>query len=970
MIRLKTFGAPGLQRDDAPVAVGAAQGRRLGLLAMLAVAGDEGVSRDKLVAYLWPDAGEDQARHTLAQSVYLLRRDLAAGEVVVGTSELRLNREAIETDVGEFKRALDAGDVDRAAAIYAGPFLDGFYLSGAPEFERWVETERNRFAKQAHSAFERAARDAIARRDPHRAVEWWRRVAAAEPLDARAAIGLIESLAAVGDRSGALQHARIHETMVREELDAAPDPAVTALVERLRAGGMRAGSVSESQEPEAGRLGSDRQALDSHNEQLLHSDVKTPARQPSRRSRVWATRGAGVTVAALVLLALIGARVIRGHHTDSAFRATRTFAIGAVRDYSGVDTSGIARALTDMLATNLARVPDLRVVSNARIYELVGTARAELGRDLAAQLSTAARQAGATEIVDGALYRYRPGMLRFDVRRVDLATGAIRKAYSVEGADPFELVDRATAEVAADVSSASTGALHVADVTTKSLVGYRFYEEGLRAYYQQNDLQGARRLFLAALAEDSTFAMAEYYAAHCELSLGIGQPLDRFAHAARLAERATDRERLMVRGTVAQVLDEPSVAVADTLAKRYPAEADGHYLLGEALIWRGDFLAALPHLRRVVEMDSSSLHGSTARCRACDAMSAIATAYWLADSLPAAERTARQWVRAQPSAPGAWRLLAGMELYQDHYDDARMTSREVMRLFPGFTDPFFDALMSMRLAHFGDADATLRRKFHEDPTSEAGWLLTLSLRYQGRLRDALAVARQSQQQTMDRAQASAPNLSEAIILFDMGRDLEAAALFSARGALPGFRPEFSGRIARDRTWNLTHEATARAAAGDTAALPRLADSIQHVGMSSAYGRDQRLHHYVRGLLLRARGQLPAAVDEFRLGIFSSTDGYTRNSYELARTLLTLHRTNEAIAVLEPAFRGSLQASNSYVTHTELHEVLAQAFEAAGQPDSAAAHYRYVVSAWAHADPQFRARWEQARARLTAIGYLP
>ena len=29
-----------------------------------------------------------------------------------------------------------------AAALYDGPFLDGFYLTGAPEFERWVEAER------------------------------------------------------------------------------------------------------------------------------------------------------------------------------------------------------------------------------------------------------------------------------------------------------------------------------------------------------------------------------------------------------------------------------------------------------------------------------------------------------------------------------------------------------------------------------------------------------------------------------------------------------------------------------------------------------------------------------------------------------------------------------------------------------------------------------------------------------------
>src|SRR5438046_1810691 len=165
MIRLKTFGTPALQRDDGPLGPGASQRRRLALLAILAAAGEEGVSRDKIVAYLWPDAGDDQARHALAQMLYLLRREEPGAEIVVGTSELSLNPDAIQSDVAEFKAALAAGDVDRVAAVYTAPFLDGFYLTNAADFERWTEMERRHFAEQARTSFERAARDAAARRD-------------------------------------------------------------------------------------------------------------------------------------------------------------------------------------------------------------------------------------------------------------------------------------------------------------------------------------------------------------------------------------------------------------------------------------------------------------------------------------------------------------------------------------------------------------------------------------------------------------------------------------------------------------------------------------------------------------------------------------------------------------------------------------------------------------------------------------
>ena len=35
-----------------------------------------------------------------------------------------------------------------AASAYAGPFLDGFYLNGGPEFDFWVSAERDRLARQ------------------------------------------------------------------------------------------------------------------------------------------------------------------------------------------------------------------------------------------------------------------------------------------------------------------------------------------------------------------------------------------------------------------------------------------------------------------------------------------------------------------------------------------------------------------------------------------------------------------------------------------------------------------------------------------------------------------------------------------------------------------------------------------------------------------------------------------------------
>ena len=153
---------------------------------------------------------------------------------------------------------------------------------------------------------------------------------------------------------------------------------------------------------------------------------------------------------------------------------------------------------------------------------------------------------------------------------------------------------------------------------------------------------------------------------------------------------------------------------------------------------------------------------------------------------------------------------------------------------------------------------------------------------------------------------------EAQILLELGRPRAAAALFDS---IAHGREELDSEptAARRAAWNLTHSAGARAAAGDTAGLRRLIDSVQSLGAASGFGRDKRLHHYVRGLMLAARHDDEGAVTELRQAIVSRNFGYTRTNYELARALLRLGRPAEAVDALQPALRGSVESSNLYVT---------------------------------------------------------
>lgn len=235
MLRLRVLGTPALESDGTPLGAVAAQRKSLALLALLARAGPAGTSRDKLMAYLWPEADGERAAHRLTQLVYSLRRALGAEPLFLGSAELRLNPTLISSDVGEFSDALDRGDAAAAVATYQGPFLDGYFMDGAPEFERWAEAERGDCARRLRAALESLAQAAARRGELGAAADWWQRVAQLDPLNARVAVAYMEAAAAAGDRAGALQFARTHERLMRAELDASAEGAVLEAAERIRA---------------------------------------------------------------------------------------------------------------------------------------------------------------------------------------------------------------------------------------------------------------------------------------------------------------------------------------------------------------------------------------------------------------------------------------------------------------------------------------------------------------------------------------------------------------------------------------------------------------------------------------------------------------------------------------------------------------------------------------------------------------
>ena len=931
MFRLWTLGGLRLDGGEVPLAGAAARRRPLALLALIAASGPRGITREKLIGLLWPDRDESQARHILAQSLYALRKDLGTEDLLLNGGPLRLNPAIVQSDLYEFNTALEAGDRERAIAVYHGPFLEGFYLSDAPDFEQWVEEERARLQSRYRAALEGVAAQLQATGEPARAAELWSRLVAEDRLASRPIVHLVRALIASGDRAEAKRRLRAHLAVVEQE-GVPVSPEIQALEHEIKMAREVSAAVPVASAP----------AASTQSVPVKHVPATS---RPLRQQLI-------LPVALVVALLFAIALRVRGHPP----RTAPVLAVGLIESHLRHDSVALARSLPDLITTQLAQVSGLTVVSRGRLLEVLGT---DVRLPGSGTLARGARAAGAREIIEGAIYE-EPGGFRLDLRRVNLDGGKVMSAVSVTGSQAEDVVERAAAALAGSLGLKAPEE-PLASVTSVSLVARRLYEEGLRSYYG-DDRTTAARLFEAALKDDSTFAMAAYYLAQTQVGSFPDSEAVHWRRAIRLAPNATDRERLLIHSAAAFSLnDVRALALAETLTVRYPGDLDGKHILGEQLLSQGNFPGAVATFLSVVRADSAGRSGRAARCRACDAIHRAAWASLTADSLNQAERLVRELVRWNPENASSlgllgtvllrrWRFPEALEVYRRQHDlNPHAVSLRTIAMFIAQRQGDFAALDSL-------AAITLEQA--QDPVEHyAGltWQATLR-RETGRPAESLRLAHQARRISDSLNGGKTAHafvlLPEALALLEMGRydraaARAAAAVFDTMARMPTY-PE--PRMARHRVWMWTHRATALALAGDTGRLPDLERRISEASRLSSYGRDRVMPDYVRGLLLEARGDWAGAAEAFRGSIWSPTENHV--APRLAHALIKAGRPADAIPILQSWFRGPLDAANQYVPLAWGHRALAEAFSATGQADSAETHYRWVRRAWSNTEPGY------------------
>ena len=198
------------------------------LLAFLAMPAGEPRSRDKLAGLLWSDRGDSQARDSLKQAVFRLRKslkDVQPSPLLADREFLSLERTAVAVDVAEFEQLTGVSTTEslaRAAPLYRGELLEGLDLRDAA-FDEWLLMERQRLRDLAREALAKLVDLQMAGGAHDQAGEAARRLLSLDPLREAAHRALMQIYVAQGQTALALKQYQLCRDALQSDLGVGPE---------------------------------------------------------------------------------------------------------------------------------------------------------------------------------------------------------------------------------------------------------------------------------------------------------------------------------------------------------------------------------------------------------------------------------------------------------------------------------------------------------------------------------------------------------------------------------------------------------------------------------------------------------------------------------------------------------------------------------------------------------------------------
>lgn len=224
-VRVRLLGGLDVRTHEGPVTFPT---RHAALLfAYLAMQPGVSQTRTHLAGLFWSERGEDQARGSLRQTIFRIRRVFAGIEPEVISADgqsVAVNPRAIRSDLGD----LDSAICDAAPGLFLAGW-DGV----SPDIDAWIRAERDRIGDTVRAILQARAERAEAEGDNAALIEASRQMTVADPYDEQAARWLMTGFALSGNAAAADDIFRKLTTRLRDDLQIEPDSETARLAAEI-----------------------------------------------------------------------------------------------------------------------------------------------------------------------------------------------------------------------------------------------------------------------------------------------------------------------------------------------------------------------------------------------------------------------------------------------------------------------------------------------------------------------------------------------------------------------------------------------------------------------------------------------------------------------------------------------------------------------------------------------------------------
>jgi len=442
VIACRTLGPVSAEVNGAGAPVELMWRKNIGLLVYLARSPKRARSRDHLLGLFWSDKPEEDARKSLNQAVYTLRRYVGEDGIVSDAFQVALRPGAVTLDTDELEALFEKGDPCRAADLVQGEFLEGLAIKDASEFDNWLTAERSHWTRRSVEvlvacADKRLAAGALA--EATRAAQ-----AALERGSTPSNVALrtlMRCLALAEDPAGALKLYEDCAARLRAELGAEPDTETKALAERIRQGrtwrvreGARDGEVGSAESRRPPLVGRARELRE-----LVHAWDECRGERRAGAAVIAGDAGMGKTRLAEELVA-------RSRLDSAVVARARAVEADLGDGWSGV--SALARG-------GLLEAPGVAAAPPWALAALRGGAPAEqLGKAFSNALAAVADEQPVVVYMDDAHWLDRESLLALGAAARDLSHAPVLFVFTIAQQPPRGEVDELRSRIGRELVGA------------------------------------------------------------------------------------------------------------------------------------------------------------------------------------------------------------------------------------------------------------------------------------------------------------------------------------------------------------------------------------------------------------------------------------------------------------------------------------------------------------------------------------